>query len=158
MAEAKARPTAHAYVVSAELLARHGNHVDALADAERAIALEPNNPDAHISKASVLNVLGRAEEAEASARWALRLDPHHRPGHLRVRSIPIVADLDRRLDAPAILMGLGLNDDNLHAPNEKMELDNFYRGIEASAFLMEELAADSGNGRRPTRAGARRRR
>lgn len=84
LAKAKARPTAHAFVVSAELLARHGNHMDALADAERAIALEPNNPDAHISKASVLNVLGRAEEAEKSARWALRLDPHHRPGHLRV--------------------------------------------------------------------------
>jgi len=55
-------------------------------------------------------------------------------------SIPIVADLDRRLKVPIVLMGLGLNDDNLHAPDEKMELDNFYRGIAASAFLMEELA------------------
>ena len=36
-------------------------------------------------------------------------------------------------------MGFGLNDDNLHAPNEKFDLDNFYRGIEASAYLMEEL-------------------
>ncbi len=62
-------------------------------------------------------------------------------------SIPIVADLDRRLKVPTVLMGLGLNDDNLHAPNEKMELDNFYRGIAASAFLMEELAAASRNGR-----------
>jgi acetylornithine deacetylase/succinyl-diaminopimelate desuccinylase-like protein len=59
-------------------------------------------------------------------------------------SIPVVADFERRLKVPAVLMGLGLNDDNLHAPNEKMELDNFWRGIEASAYLMEELAAANG--------------
>ena len=70
-------------------------------------------------------------------------------------SIPIVADLDRRLKVPAVLMGLGLNDDNLHAPNEKMELDNFYRGIAASAFLMEELAGLSRNGRGRPRAKGR---
>ena len=84
VARAKALPTAHAFVVSAELLARHGNLTEALADAERAIALAPNDPDAHISRAGVLNFLGRAEEAEASARTALRLDPHHRPAHLRI--------------------------------------------------------------------------
>ena len=43
--------------------------------------------------------------------------------------------------AERILMGLGLNDDNLHAPNEKMELDNFFRGNEAAAYLQEELGA-----------------
>ena len=63
-------------------------------------------------------------------------------------SIPVVADFERRLKVPTVLMGLGLNDDNLHAPNEKMELDNFYRGIEASAFLMEELAKPNGKKRR----------
>ena len=84
VARAKALPTAHAFVVSAELLARHGNLTEALADADRAIALAPNDPDAHISRAGVLNFLGRAEEAEASARAALRLDPHHKPAHLRI--------------------------------------------------------------------------
>ena len=54
-------------------------------------------------------------------------------------SIPIVATFDKLLKVPAVLMGFGLHDDNLHAPNEKMELSNFYRGIEASAYLMEEL-------------------
>jgi acetylornithine deacetylase/succinyl-diaminopimelate desuccinylase-like protein len=54
-------------------------------------------------------------------------------------SIPIIASFSKTLKVPSVLMGIGLNDDNLHAPNEKMELDNFYRGIEAAAFLMEEL-------------------
>ena len=84
VARAKALPTAHAFMVSAELLARHGNLLEALADADHAIALAPNDPDAHISRAGVLNFLGRAEEAEVSARVALRLDPHHRPAHLRI--------------------------------------------------------------------------
>ena len=54
-------------------------------------------------------------------------------------SIPVVATFDRLLKVPTLLVGFGLQDDNLHAPNEKMELDNFYRGIEAAAYLMEEL-------------------
>ena len=55
-------------------------------------------------------------------------------------SIPVVASFDRILRVPTVLMGIGLHDDNLHAPNEKIDLDNFYRGIAAAAFLMEELA------------------
>ncbi len=54
-------------------------------------------------------------------------------------SIPVVATFERMLGVPAVLMGFGLHDDNLHAPNEKLDLDNFYRGIEASAYLMQEL-------------------
>lgn len=51
-------------------------------------------------------------------------------------SIPIVAELVEVLKAPVVLMGFGLNDDNLHAPNEKLDLVNFERGIAASqAFL-----------------------
>ena len=37
------------------------------------------------------------------------------------------------------MMGFGLPDDNLHAPNEKFHLPNFYRGIEAVARYLEIL-------------------
>jgi len=56
-------------------------------------------------------------------------------------SIPIVATFASELRVPCVLMGIGLNDDNLHAPNEKMDLDNFYQGNEAAAFLLEELGS-----------------
>ena len=56
-------------------------------------------------------------------------------------SIPVIADFDRLLRVPAVLLGIGLHDDNLHAPNEKLDLDNFYKGNEAATFLMEELGA-----------------
>ncbi|MEW6747300.1 MAG: dipeptidase, partial [Planctomycetota bacterium] len=54
-------------------------------------------------------------------------------------SIPIIATFDRILKVPAVLMGIGLPDDSAHAPNEKLDLDNFYKGIDAAAYLMEEL-------------------
>ena len=46
-------------------------------------------------------------------------------------SIPIVGDFVRELGIPTLLMGFGLPDDNLHAPNEKFNLSNFHRGIES---------------------------
>lgn len=55
-------------------------------------------------------------------------------------SIPIVSLFQQVLDLPVLLMGFGLPDDNLHAPNEKLHLPNFYRGIAASIALMQELA------------------
>jgi len=45
-------------------------------------------------------------------------------------SIPIVGVFQKYLKIPSVLMGFGLPDDNLHAPNEKFHLPNFYRGIE----------------------------
>lgn len=46
-------------------------------------------------------------------------------------SIPIVGDFVRELKIPTLMMGFGLPDDNLHAPNEKFHLANFHRGIES---------------------------
>ncbi len=54
-------------------------------------------------------------------------------------SIPIVGLFDAHLGIPSVMMGFGLPDDNLHAPNEKLHLPNFYRGIEAVAKYLEIL-------------------
>lgn len=53
-------------------------------------------------------------------------------------SIPIVGQFQKHLGIPSVMMGFGLPDDNIHAPNEKFHLPNFYRGIEAVAryFLL----------------------
>jgi acetylornithine deacetylase/succinyl-diaminopimelate desuccinylase-like protein len=56
-------------------------------------------------------------------------------------SIPIVGLFDKYLGIPSVLMGFGLPDDNLHAPNEKLHLPNFYRGIQAVARYLELLGA-----------------
>jgi len=54
-------------------------------------------------------------------------------------SIPIVGVFDRYLGIPSVMMGFGLPDDNLHAPNEKFHLPNFYRGIETICLFFEKL-------------------
>ena len=54
-------------------------------------------------------------------------------------SIPVVATFSTVLEAPTILMGFGLDDDRLHSPNEKFNVENFYKGIETSAYLWSEL-------------------
>ena len=54
-------------------------------------------------------------------------------------SIPIVGVFDAAMGIPSVMMGFGLPDDNLHAPNEKFHLPNFYRGIEAVARYLELL-------------------
>jgi acetylornithine deacetylase/succinyl-diaminopimelate desuccinylase-like protein len=57
-------------------------------------------------------------------------------------SVPIVGDFERHLKIPTVMMGFGLPDDNLHAPNEKFHIPNFYKGIESIILLFEELGRD----------------
>jgi acetylornithine deacetylase/succinyl-diaminopimelate desuccinylase-like protein len=54
-------------------------------------------------------------------------------------SIPIVGDFARHLGLPSVMMGFGLPDDNLHAPNEKFNLRNFELGIESLIRFLEEV-------------------
>jgi acetylornithine deacetylase/succinyl-diaminopimelate desuccinylase-like protein len=54
-------------------------------------------------------------------------------------SIPIVTALTERLGVPILLLGFGLPDENAHAPDERLDLDNFYRGIVTIAHLYREL-------------------
>jgi acetylornithine deacetylase/succinyl-diaminopimelate desuccinylase-like protein len=54
-------------------------------------------------------------------------------------SIPIVSLFMERLHAPTVMLGFGLPDDNLHAPNEKMCLANIYDGIRATTLFLHRL-------------------
>jgi acetylornithine deacetylase/succinyl-diaminopimelate desuccinylase-like protein len=54
-------------------------------------------------------------------------------------SIPIVTDFQDVMKLPSVMMGFGLPDDNLHAPNEKFHIPNFYRGIESIIRFFEKL-------------------
>lgn len=56
-------------------------------------------------------------------------------------SIPVVADFEKNLGIPSVMMGFGLPDDNLHAPNEKFHIPNFYRGIESIIRFFQLLSS-----------------
>jgi acetylornithine deacetylase/succinyl-diaminopimelate desuccinylase-like protein len=55
-------------------------------------------------------------------------------------SIPVVSTFQEELGLPSVLFGVGLPDENAHAPNERLDLGNFHNGIIASAYLYQEIA------------------
>jgi acetylornithine deacetylase/succinyl-diaminopimelate desuccinylase-like protein len=50
-------------------------------------------------------------------------------------SIPICALFEKELGIKIIFMGFGLDSDNLHSPNEKFNIENFYKGIETIPYF-----------------------
>ncbi len=73
---------------------------------------------------------------------------------VRVRaggSIPVVTELAKS-GAPVLLTGIGLHDDRLHAPNEKLDLQQLWDGIQVFGRFIELLAErEIGAGERATR-------
>jgi acetylornithine deacetylase/succinyl-diaminopimelate desuccinylase-like protein len=61
-------------------------------------------------------------------------------------SIPVVSTFQEELGLPSVLFGVGLPDENAHAPNEKLDVSNFHNGIIASAFLYDEISKSNGHG------------
>jgi acetylornithine deacetylase/succinyl-diaminopimelate desuccinylase-like protein len=54
-------------------------------------------------------------------------------------SIPIVVDFKKLLGIDSVLLGFGLPDENAHAPNEFLNLDNFFGGIKTTAHYYNEF-------------------
>jgi len=54
-------------------------------------------------------------------------------------SIPVVSTFQEELGIPSVLFGVGLPDENAHAPNEKLDLGNFHGGIVSAAILYGEI-------------------
>ena len=55
-------------------------------------------------------------------------------------SIPICALFEQELGIKIVFMGFGLDSDNLHSPNEKYDLVNFYKGIETIPYFHKHIA------------------
>jgi acetylornithine deacetylase/succinyl-diaminopimelate desuccinylase-like protein len=60
-------------------------------------------------------------------------------------SIPVVYTFQQELGVPSVLFGVGLPDENAHAPNEKLDLGNFHNGVIASAILYDEIGSLKAN-------------
>ena len=82
----------------------------------------------------VLQTAARALEAEFNRPVAFQ-----REGG----SIPIVAQFSQQLNLPVVMYGFGLTDDNIHAPNEKFYLPNFYHAIRTVAGFLTLLSNES---------------
>lgn len=136
--------------------------IPATATAKFSFRLVPDQDPKAISEAVEEHV---AKHAPAGIRWALTPD-HGAPGMLAstnsqfvqaannaiesafgvlpvlIReggSIPIVTRFQEVLGCDCLLLGWGLSDDNAHSPNEKFRVEDYYRGIRASAILWDEI-------------------
>lgn len=76
------------------------------------------------------------------ARGAMATVYGKQPAPMRMGgSVPVCAVFDGVLKAPVLLVGFGLPDDDLHAPNEKYSLDQLKKGMHTMALLLEDLGA-----------------
>ncbi|MBM3432471.1 MAG: dipeptidase [Bacteroidetes bacterium] len=55
-------------------------------------------------------------------------------------SIPICSILEKELGIKIVFMGFGLDNDNLHSPNEKYNLENYFKGIETIPYFHKYFA------------------
>ena len=85
--EAMRRPTPLAHQVAARMHLKGRRYEAAIAEAERAVALDPGDADAQATLAYVLVFGGQAEEAAAAIARAMRLDPHYPANYLGISGI-----------------------------------------------------------------------
>ena len=96
------------------------------------------------------SVYMRAAERALEQEWG-RAPVFEREGG----SIPIAALFAQLLHAPVILAGTGLPDDNIHAPNEKYHLPNFYHNIRQAIRYLDILGQDPAVVARPSTMAAK---
>jgi acetylornithine deacetylase/succinyl-diaminopimelate desuccinylase-like protein len=90
------------------------------------------------SDSAVVDLTAPALEAAAQA---YEHSFGRRPLYLREGgTLPVVALFSKTLNTPVAMMGFGLPDDGLHAPNEKHHLPNFYRGIQTAIHYFDIVA------------------
>jgi acetylornithine deacetylase/succinyl-diaminopimelate desuccinylase-like protein len=93
------------------------------------------------------NIYMRAAAEALEQEWG-RPPVYERSGG----SIPVGALFESELHVPIIFMGTGLPDDNLHAPNEKYHIPNFYHLIRQAIRFLEIVGSDPAILSRPLRS------
>jgi acetylornithine deacetylase/succinyl-diaminopimelate desuccinylase-like protein len=122
-----------------------GQDPEAVAAGFRQFVAERAGPDAKV-EVRILSTAPAIEVAEDSpyvrAAMAALEDEYARPALVigSGGSIPVVASLKRELGIDSLLFGFGLDDDQIHSPNEKFEQVCFHRGIRSHARLLARLA------------------
>jgi acetylornithine deacetylase/succinyl-diaminopimelate desuccinylase-like protein len=96
------------------------------------------------------SVYMRAAERALEQEWG-RPPVYEREGG----SIPIAALFSQLLHAPVVMAGTGLPDDNIHAPNEKYHVPNFYHNIRQAIRYLDILGQDPAVLARPGTMAAR---
>jgi acetylornithine deacetylase/succinyl-diaminopimelate desuccinylase-like protein len=117
-------------------------HIRQLVSAQIA-RLAPPGVRVHVESAGEVRAVtvSREHPAVAAAARAMEAGFGKAPVFIGTGgSIGPVATFDRILKLPQVLLGVGLPDDHIHAPNERFDLAQFFGGIKTIAHLYDELA------------------
>jgi len=82
LARAMGEPTPLALQISTAMLAQRGRHDEAVAEGERALAMDPNSADGYVALAGALNLAGYPDKALPLMEKAVRLNPHYPTSYL----------------------------------------------------------------------------
>ena len=115
-------------------------------DAVRSFLLQQAPPTVHVEVEAEGDVravsTSRDHPAVAAAARAMEAGFGKAPVFIGTGgTIGPVASFDRILGMPQVLIGVGLPDDRIHAPNEKFTLSQFFGGIKTMCALYDELGA-----------------
>ena len=102
LAQAMKDPTPLAYQVASAMHVHAQRHQDALTDARRAIAIDPNDADGYLALANALSFGGRPVEALDAVERAMRLNPHYPSSYAYQRGLALFGQ--DRLDEAAVAL------------------------------------------------------
>ena len=112
LAKAMRNPTPLAHQVASAMLLQNQQHGDALSEAKRAIAADPNDADGYVALARVRSFTGKPEEAIEQVERAIRLNPHYPPQYLYQRGLARFGLKQLQEAATALEQAIALNNDD----------------------------------------------
>ena len=89
LAKAMREPTPLAHQVASAMLVHAQQHDEAIAEAQRAVASDPNDADGYAALAGALSFAGRPSEALDAAERAMRLNPHYPSSYAYQRGLAL---------------------------------------------------------------------
>ncbi len=147
LAKAMRDPTPLAHEVSSAMLAHSGQHAEAVAAAQRAIAIDPNDADGYVALAGALSFAGRPAEALDAVEKAMRLNPHFPSSYAYQRGLALFGM--NRLDeaAAALQRAIELNPEDYWSKRLLIAVDGLAGKREESQRLADSIRTDDRRGR-----------
>ncbi|MFK7899728.1 MAG: dipeptidase [Cyclobacteriaceae bacterium] len=108
------------------------NHFEEIAPTSVKVNVTPHHGGEPAVTPTTSNAYKAAERAFMTV-WGKNPVPTREGG-----SIPIVALFEKKLGINTLLMGFGLNEDDLHSPNESYGVENYFKGIETICAFYQE--------------------
>jgi len=150
LAKAMRDPTPLAHEVASVMLVHTQQHTEAIAEAQRAVASDPNDADGYVALAGALSFAGRPAEALDAVEKAMRLNPHYPSSYAYQRGLALFG-LNRLDEATAALeRAIELNHDDYWSQRLLLAIYGFTGKQEDARRLTETIKSNDRRGRGAT--------